>query len=195
MSRCSIDCRFEGPTQAPFLLASEPTVLGSRFLPRIMILGAHHVLQRRSGRVVDTQDIRIILGDLRRRREVRATIRPPDKRHIVHRHCMFVDVVPLEHERMVIHDRVPAVGRAHVFLVRMLGAILVAVFVFVVWVVVEADGKCRRLEAKFSPGLRVRRQHVATEAFEVKVWVFGKFRDDIGVAFGILALEVDPLLA
>jgi hypothetical protein len=119
-----------------------------------MILDARHVLQRRSGRVVDTQDIRIILGDLRRRREVRATIRPTNGRHIVHRHRVFVDVVPLEHERMVIHDRVPVVGRAHVFLVRMLGAILVAVFVFVVWIVIEANGKCRRLEAKVSRAAR-----------------------------------------
>jgi hypothetical protein len=115
MSRCSTECRFERPTQAPFLLASEPTVLGSRFLPRIMILGARHVLQRRSGRMVDTQDIRIILRDLHRRREFRATIRPPDKWHIVHRHCVFVDIVPLERERMAMHTRVPVVGSAHVF--------------------------------------------------------------------------------
>jgi hypothetical protein len=65
----------------------------------------------------------------------------------------------------------------------------------VVWVVVEANGKCRCIEAEVSPGRRVRRHHVAAEAFESEIWVFGKFGDDIGVAFEILALEVDPLLA
>jgi hypothetical protein len=77
----------------------------------------------------------------------------------------------------------------------MLGAIFIAVFVFVVWIVIEANGKCRRLEAKVSPGLCVRRHHVAAEVFESEVWVFGKFGDDIGVAFEVLALEVNPLLA
>jgi hypothetical protein len=46
-----------------------------------------------------------------------------------------------------------------------------------------------------SLGRRVRRHHVAAEAFESEIWVFGKFGDDIGVAFEVLALEVNPLLA